>query len=84
MPFVSPPPPTSPNGVYYAVGVSSFLLLIGAFFYRRHLQRAAEKLNMVELEMVGQIADFGEQKKALEAKKEKDGGGGGGGSCMGS
>ncbi|GMI24905.1 hypothetical protein TeGR_g14185 [Tetraparma gracilis] len=57
--------------VYIAVGVSSFLLLVGAFFYRRHLKHAAMRLKSVQLEMVDQNKEFSKREKALEAEKEE-------------
>jgi hypothetical protein len=67
---VSPPPPTSSNAVYIAVGVSAFLLLVGAFFYRRHQLRAAAQLKQVELEMDSRDMRFSEQRKEMEQDKQ--------------
>ncbi|GMI24901.1 hypothetical protein TeGR_g14185 [Tetraparma gracilis] len=68
--IVAPPPPDFTK-VYIAVGVSSFLLLVGAFFYRRHLKHAAMRLKSVQLEMVDQNKEFSKREKALEAEKEE-------------
>jgi hypothetical protein len=55
---------------FIATGVSSFLLLVGAFFYRRHLRRATERLKLVEQDMDKQIVLFSRERSALEAEKE--------------
>jgi hypothetical protein len=70
---VTPPPPPAQSlkYVYIAVGISSFLLLLGAFFYRRYQLYAAAELAKVNLEMEGQGQRFSMQKKALEAEKEE-------------
>ncbi|GMI31061.1 hypothetical protein TeGR_g8843 [Tetraparma gracilis] len=69
---VAPPEVKSDHtNTYIAVGVSSFLLLVGAFFYRRRLQHAAKRLKSVELEMVNRNKDFSMREKALEAEKEE-------------
>ncbi|GMI20062.1 hypothetical protein TeGR_g14243, partial [Tetraparma gracilis] len=70
---VAPPPPKplDHTTTYAAVGISSFLLLVGAFFYLRHLKHAAMRLESVQLEMVDQNQAFARQKSALEAEKEE-------------
>ena len=66
-----PPKPLDHTTTYAAVGISSFLLLVGAFFYLRHLKHAAMRLKSVQLEMVDQNQAFARQKSALEAEKEE-------------
>jgi hypothetical protein len=68
---VAPPEVKSdPTITYIAVGVSFFLLLVGAFFYRRHQLRAAAQLKQVELEMAGRDIRFSEQRKEMEQDKQ--------------
>jgi hypothetical protein len=58
---------TSRKIMFVVAGVSSFLLFLGVFFYRRHLQRAAEKLKSAELEMIGMDAS---QKRLAQINEE--------------
>jgi hypothetical protein len=64
------PPARDHTPVYVAVSISSFLLLVGAFFYRRHQLRAAAQLKKVELEMAGQDVIFSEKRKEMEQDKQ--------------
>jgi hypothetical protein len=70
---VAPRPPkvSDPTGAYIAAGVSSFLLLAGAFFFRHRLQSAAQKLELAAHEMEGQLQRFSMQKREMEELEDE-------------
>jgi hypothetical protein len=68
MPMPTKPPlqPQDHTKIFISAGVFTFLLLVGAFFYQRHLKHAVMRIEVVELEMAGQGRRFSMQRRVLE------------------
>jgi hypothetical protein len=67
---VAPKPPDH-TITYIAAGVSFFLLLAGAFFFRHRLQSAAQQLELAAHEMEGQLQRFSMQKREMEELEDE-------------